>query len=76
MKDFLDSIQYLFEHVLFLPLNWLRNVELENWWAANALNWIFIIICMAALVYWVMQLKKYNDAGEGGKDISAHSFLK
>lgn len=76
MKDFFEGIQYLFENVLFLPLHWLREVELENWWAANTLNWIFIIICMAALLYWIMQLKKYNDAGEESNEITAHSFLK
>lgn len=76
MKDLLESIQYLFEDILLVPLNWLRSLELENWWAANTLNWIFAIICMSALVYWILQLKKYNDEGEENKDVSAHSFLK
>ncbi|MGS2762724.1 DUF6341 family protein [Sinomicrobium sp. M5D2P9] len=75
MKDLMESIQYLFENILLVPLNWLRSLELENWWAANTLNWIFMLICMSALVYWIMQLKKYNDGGEENKDVSAHSFL-
>lgn len=76
MKDFLEGIQYLFEDVLFVPLHALRKLELENWWAANTLNWIFMIICIVAVVYWTLQLKKFNDAGEENKDVSAHSFLK
>lgn len=35
MKNFFEGIQYLFEDILFTPLHWLRNLELESWWAAN-----------------------------------------
>ncbi|RAV29400.1 DUF6341 family protein [Sinomicrobium soli] len=76
MKDFFEGIQYLFEHILFIPLHALRDLELQSWWAANTLNWIFIIICMCAVVYWILQLKKFNEEGTENKSISAHSFLK
>ncbi|EID76481.1 DUF6341 family protein [Imtechella halotolerans] len=75
MKNFFEGIQYLFEDILFTPLHWLRNLELESWWAANTLNWIFIIICATALVYWILQLKKFNDNNEENKDVTAHSYL-
>lgn len=73
MKDFFEAIQYLFEEILFVPLNTLRFTH--NWWAANTINWIFIIIGIIALVYWVLQLKKFNDNNEENKDVTAHSYL-
>ncbi|GAA3777234.1 hypothetical protein GCM10022271_06780 [Corallibacter vietnamensis] len=75
MKDFFYAIQDLFVNVLFSPLDALRELELENWWAANGLNWIFMIICFIAFVYWMGQLKKYNDNNEEDKSISSHSYL-
>jgi hypothetical protein len=42
---------------------------------ANVINWGFLIVGMVAGVYWVLQLKKFNDSGEEDKDPSAHSFL-
>ncbi len=33
---------------LFAPFDALRALELENWFAANTLSWIFIIIGFAA----------------------------
>ena len=56
MKDFLELIQSLFEDVLFLPFNALRELELSAWFAANGLNWIFMIIAAVAFVYWMLQL--------------------
>ena len=35
MKDFFYAIQDLFVDVLFAPLDALRALELENWFAAN-----------------------------------------
>jgi hypothetical protein len=51
MKSFFEGIQYLFVDILFTPLNFLRSLELESWFAANTINWLFMIIC-AAMVYW------------------------
>ncbi|THD69341.1 uracil phosphoribosyltransferase [Robertkochia marina] len=73
MSDFFYGIQYLFEEILFAPLHALRGME--NWWTANTLNWIFMIIGAVAFVYWMGQLKKFNDNNEENKDITAHSYL-
>lgn len=75
MKDLFYGIQDLFVNVLFAPLDALRALELQNWFAANAISWIFIIIGFAAMVYWMLQLKKYNDNNEEDKSVSAHSYL-
>ena len=75
MKDFLELIQSLFEDVLFIPLNALRSLELENWFAANALNWVFMLIAAVAFVYWMIQLKKFNEEGTENRDAKAHGFL-
>lgn len=75
MKDFFYAIQDLFVNVLFTPFDALRNLELENWWSANLLSWIFIIVGFVAFVYWMLQLKKFNDNGEENKSITSHSYL-
>lgn len=75
MKDFFYAIQDLFVDVLFAPLDALRALELENWFAANTMSWIFIIIGFVALVYWMNQLKIFNDNNEDDKSVSAHSYL-
>ena len=75
MKDFFYAIQDLFVDVLFAPLDWLRAFELENWWLANTVSWIFVIIGFVAMVYWMKQLKIFNDNNEEDKSISSHSFL-
>lgn len=75
MKDFLELIQTLFEDVLFIPFHTLRKLELENWFAANGLNWIFMLIAAVAFVYWMKQLKKFNDNNEENRDAKAHGFL-
>ena len=75
MKDFFYAIQDLFVNVLFKPLDALRALELESWWSANLMSWVFIIIGIVALVYWVLQLKKFNDNNEEDKSISSHSYL-
>lgn len=75
MKDFFEGIAWLFEEVLFIPLDALRELELNSWWAANAINFIFVLIGLAAFFYWMKQLKKFNDNDEENRDPSAHSFL-
>ena len=76
MKSFFEGIQYLFVNILFAPLDFLRSLELKSWFAANTINWIFMIICAAAMVYWIKQLKIFEDAGTENQDTTAHSFLK
>ena len=75
MKAFFEGIQSLFVDFLFLPFDWLRELELTNWWIANILNWVFIIICIVAMVYWTKQLNIFKSNGEDDDDTTAHSFL-
>ncbi len=75
MKDFFYAIQDLFVNYLFAPFDALAKLELENWWAANTISWIFIIIGFVAMVYWMNQLKIFNANNEEDKTISSHSFL-
>ena len=75
MKDFFYAIQDLFVNILFAPYDALRALELENWFLANTVSWIFMIIGFVAMVYWMLELKKYNYNNEEDKSISSHSFL-
>ena len=75
MKTFFEAIEDLFVNYLFYPLDVLRETELANWWLANAVNWIFVLICCIAFLYWIKQLRIFNDRGEEENDISAHSYL-
>jgi Family of unknown function (DUF6341) len=75
MKDFFYAIQDLFVNGLFLPLDHLRKLELINWFAANSISWIFLIIGFVAMVYWMGQLKTFNDNNEEDKSVTAHSYL-
>lgn len=75
MRAFFEGIQSLFEDVLFIPFNALRALELENWWSANLVSWIFILIGITAFIYWLAQLKKFNDNNEEDKSITSHSYL-
>lgn len=76
MKSFFEGIQFLFVDVLFAPLDFLRALELSSWFGANAINWIFVIICASAMVYWIKQLQIFDQAGTEDQDTTAHSFLK
>ncbi|MCI9846130.1 MULTISPECIES: DUF6341 family protein [Flavobacterium] len=76
MTAFFEGIQYLFVNILFAPLDFLRRLELITWFGANTINWIFMIICAAAIVYWIKQLRIFDDAGTENQDTTAHSFLK
>ena len=75
MKDFFNGIQELFETVLFVPFNVLREIELENWWISNIVTWIFLLILIVSFSYWMFELKKFSDNNEEDKSISSHSFL-
>jgi len=75
MKDFFYAIEDFFVNVAFAPFDALREMELDNWWLANALTWIFILIGIAAFAYWMKQLKSYNDNNEEDKSVTSHSYL-
>ena len=75
MKDIFNAIQELFETVLLVPYDALRALELENWFGANIVTWIFMAIGIVAFVYRMLQLKSFNDNNEEDKSISSHSYL-
>ena len=75
MKDFLYAIQDLFVNVLLVPYDAIRALELESWFAANTISWIFLLIGFVALLYWMKQLKMFNDNNEEDKSVTSHSFL-
>lgn len=73
MSTFFYGIEDLFVNGLFVPYDGFR--FMQNWWAANTVNWIFAIIGLIAMVYWMKQLKIFNDRNEEDKSISSHSYL-
>lgn len=73
MKSLFEGIEDLFVNVFFAPLDMLRFMEI--WTMANTVNWIFMLIGSVAFVYWMLQLKKYNDNGEEDKSVTSHSYL-
>ncbi len=73
MKAFFEGIEDLFVNILFAPYDFFR--FMESWWASNLVNWMFFVIGSIAFVYWMIELKKYNDKGEEDKSISSHSYL-
>ena len=75
MRAFFEGIQWLFENIFFWPQDFLRELELTHWFAANIINWIFLAICSYATWYWCKQLTMHRSNGEENQDTSAHSFL-
>ncbi|MDU8884633.1 uracil phosphoribosyltransferase [Yeosuana sp. MJ-SS3] len=75
MKDFFYAIQDLFVDYLFWPFDVLRELDLNNWWLSNIVSWTFTIISLVAFVYWMKQLKGYNDNNEEDKSVTAHEYL-
>ncbi|MHC5201118.1 DUF6341 family protein [Myroides sp. LJL119] len=76
MTSFFNGIGFLFERVLFIPMDYLAKLELTNWWAANTVTWIFILITCYYFVFWLKQLQIFKDNNEDNQDTTAHSFLK
>lgn len=70
MTEFWKGIQALFEEFLFIPLNFLRDVQFDSWWLANIVNIILILIGMAAFTYWMLQLRDFQDEE---RENAAHS---
>ena len=75
MKAFFEAIAWLFEEILFLPYDLLRQLENTSWTLANSVNWLFMLVGFSALIYWILQLNLFDKNGEEDKDPSAHSFL-
>lgn len=76
MKAFFEGIESLFVDFLFLPLDFLRELELSSWTLANTINWILMLICTYYIVYWCKQLQLHKKNNEENQDTTAHSFLK
>jgi len=75
VKDFFYSIAWLFEEILFFPFDLLRTIQYDSWFFANTMSWTFILIGIIGAIYWIKQLKKFDDNGEENRDITAHPFL-
>lgn len=75
MRAFFEGLGYLFTDILFLPMDLIRKLELQNWWIANIITWIFIIICCVATWYWIKQLQIFKANNDDDQDTTAHSFL-
>ena len=74
-RGFFEGIQQITEEVAFAPFNALRSLELENWWAANIMSWVFILIGFVAFFYWMKQLAIFNANEEEDRSQVAHKFL-
>ena len=74
VKDLFAAIEFLFVDVLFIPFDFIR-LEISNWIFQNAINFSLMLVIASALVYWTLQLIKFDKSGEEDKDITAHSFL-
>lgn len=61
MIDFFHAIQDLFVNHLFAPYDALRTLELDSWFGANFMSWIFLLIGIVAFTYWMKQLKDFNE---------------
>jgi len=75
MTELFYFIEYLFVEILFIPLDFLRVLELKNWFLSNSVNFFFITVVSFALIYWTVQLMGFSKTGEEDTDQSAHSFL-
>jgi hypothetical protein len=75
LKGFFEGVESLFVDVLLTPLDVLRDLELESWFMANGINWLFLIIGFVAFFYWMKQLKMFNENGEEDRSSTSHSYL-
>ena len=73
-KSLFEAIEFLFVEILFIPFDFIR-LEIANWFIQNGINFTFMAVISAALVYWTLELVKYDRKGDEKKDVSAHSFL-
>ena len=74
MKEFFEAIEFLFVEILFFPFDFIR-LDITSWIFQNAINFSFIFIITAALVYWTLELVKYDKKEGKESEVTAHSFL-
>tara|TARA_B100000965_G_scaffold399103_1_gene418366 strand:- start:631 stop:861 length:231 start_codon:yes stop_codon:yes gene_type:complete len=72
--DLFEAIEFLFVELLFIPFDFIR-LEISNWTLQNIVNFTFIVVISSALIYWTLELIKYDKKGDEKKDVTAHSFL-
>jgi hypothetical protein len=75
MRDLVYAIQDFFM-ALLSPMHSLAKLELTNWWSANTMNWVFMVIGFVAMLYWLKQLKIFNAEGTEKREVVSHSFFK
>ena len=51
MKAFFEAIAYLFQEILFIPLNFLRELELTSWFLFIIITREFLIVEVVAVWY-------------------------
>ena len=74
MKELFEAIEFLFVEILFFPFDFIR-LDITSWIFQNAINFSFIFIISAALVYWTLELVKYDKKEGKETEVAAHSFL-
>jgi uncharacterized membrane protein len=74
-KGFFEGIQSFFVDVVFAPFDMLRSMAPESWFLSNIMSWILMTIGFVAFIYWMGQLKKFNDNNEEDRDSTGHSYL-
>lgn len=74
-RTFFEGIQSFSEEILFWPFEQLRVLDTSNWWGSNVVSWLFLAIGFVAFLYWMKELKTFNDNGEEDKSVTSHSYL-
>ena len=74
MKELFEAIEFLFVEILFFPFDFIR-LDITSWIFQNAINFSFIFVITAALVYWTLELVKYDKMEGKETEVTAHSFL-
>ena len=63
-RDFFYGIQDIGEALLIDPFDKVRAFKLENWWGANLVNWVFLLIFTAISIVGIfigIWLNKFID---------------
>ena len=53
MTEFFYFIEYLFVEILFVPLDFLRVLELESWGLANSINLFFNRLLISVFIVFI-----------------------
>jgi len=71
-----EGIQSFFENVAFIPYDALRSLELESWLAANFMSWILLVTFCVLFIYWLLQLKDFNESTENTYTYKEDTYLE